>query len=469
MDVDEHGRSVVIEFQPISSLLRALLGIWAALMFASVPTAAQQPAITAPAQPITLFTNVHVFDGVNEKRIENANVLIEGNLIKQISTAKIDAPGATTIDGAGRTLMPGLIDAHWHTMLNFWPISKVFNANFGYLSIAAAKASRDTLLRGFTTVRDVGGNCFGVKNAIDAGLAEGPRIYPSGPYIGQTSGHGDFRGPNDVPENPGSPLDYQQRVGHTLIADGVPEVIKRTREALRMGASQIKVMGGGGVSSLYDPLDVTEYTFEEMKATVDVAKTWNTYVAVHVNTKEAVKQWVEAGAMSMEHGFFIDDDIAKLMAAKGVWWSMQPMDVTGEDAFAFESPISTAKYVEVVAGLDKVVSLAKKYKIKTAFGTDLLFDSQLAAKQGKFLAKLKKWYSPYEALKMATYDNAQLLALSGPRNPYPRELGVVKEGAYADLLLVDGNPLDNLDLVAEPDKNFIVIMKDGKIYKNTLR
>lgn len=459
----------MIEFQSISSLLRALLGIWAALMFASVPTAAQQPAITAPAQPITLFTNVHVFDGVNEKRIENANVLIEGNLIKQISTAKIDAPGATTIDGAGRTLMPGLIDAHWHTMLNFWPISKVFNANFGYLSIAAAKASRDTLLRGFTTVRDVGGNCFGVKNAIDAGLAEGPRIYPSGPYIGQTSGHGDFRGPNDVPENPGSPLDYQQRVGHTLIADGVPEVIKRTREALRMGASQIKVMGGGGVSSLYDPLDVTEYTFEEMKATVDVAKTWNTYVAVHVNTKEAVKQWVEAGAMSMEHGFFIDDDIAKLMAAKGVWWSMQPMDVTGEDAFAFESPISTAKYVEVVAGLDKVVSLAKKYKIKTAFGTDLLFDSQLAAKQGKFLAKLKKWYSPYEALKMATYDNAQLLALSGPRNPYPRELGVVKEGAYADLLLVDGNPLDNLDLVAEPDKNFIVIMKDGKIYKNTLR
>lgn len=459
----------MIEFQPISSLLRALLGIWAALMFASVPTAAQQPATTAPAQPITLFTNVHVFDGVNEKRIENANVLIEGNLIKQISTAKIDAPGATTIDGAGRTLMPGLIDAHWHTMLNFWPISKVFNANFGYLNIAAAKASQDTLLRGFTTVRDVGGNCFGVKNAIDAGLAEGPRIYPSGPYIGQTSGHGDFRGPNDVPENPGSPLDYQQRVGHTLIADGVPEVIKRTREALRMGASQIKVMGGGGVSSLYDPLDVTEYTFEEMKATVDVAKTWNTYVAVHVNTKEAVKQWVEAGAMSMEHGFFIDDDIAKLMAAKGVWWSMQPMDVTGEDAFAFESPISTAKYVEVVAGLDKVVSLAKKYKIKTAFGTDLLFDSQLAAKQGKFLAKLKKWYSPYEALKMATYDNAQLLALSGPRNPYPRELGVVKEGAYADLLLVDGNPLDNLDLVAEPDKNFIVIMKDGKIYKNTLR
>ena len=180
------------------------------------------------------------------------------------------------IDGKGRTLMPGLIDAHWHTMFNFWPMSRILSANFGYLNIAAAKASRDTLLRGFTTVRDAGANCFGVKNAIDSGLAEGPRIYPAGPYIGQTSGHGDFRGPNDVPENPGTPLDYQQRMGHTLIADGVPDVLKRSREILRMGASQIKAMGGGGVSSLYDPLDVTEYTFEEAKAVCDVARTWNT-------------------------------------------------------------------------------------------------------------------------------------------------------------------------------------------------
>ena len=204
---------------------------------------------------------------------------IKDNRIETISTeplAVVQTDNVTMIDGGGRTLMPGLIDAHWHTMLNFWPMSRVMAANFGYLSIAAANASRDTLLRGFTTVRDAGANVFGVKEAIDTGLAEGPRIYPSGPYIGQTSGHGDFRGPNDVPENPATPLDYQQRVGHTLLADGVPEVIKRTREALRMGASQVKVMGGGRVSYLYDPLDVTEYTFEEMKAVVEVAKTWNT-------------------------------------------------------------------------------------------------------------------------------------------------------------------------------------------------
>ena len=419
-------------------------------------------------EPQTLFTNVNVFDGLHEQRIENANVLVEGNRIKAVSTSKIDATGATLIDGGGRTLMPGLIDAHWHTMFNFWPISKVMSANFGYLSIAAAGASRDTLLRGFTTVRDVGGNSFGVKHAIDAGLTDGPRIYPSGPYIGQTSGHGDFRGPNNVPENPGAPLDYEQRVGHTLIADGVPEVMKRTCEALRMGASQVKAMGGGGVSSLYDPLDVTEYTFEEMKAIVDVAKTWNTYVAVHVNTDAAMQQWIKAGAMSMEHGFFLGEETAKLMAEKGVWLSMQAMDAHGEDAFQFESPISTAKYEAVVAGLDTMVALARKYKIKTAWGTDLLFDPALTAKQGKFLAKMKRWYTPYEALKMATYDNAQLLALCGPRNPYPGELGVVKEGAYADLILVDGNPLENLDLVADPENNFKVIMKNGTIYKNTV-
>ncbi|MCO6438242.1 MAG: amidohydrolase family protein [Phycisphaerae bacterium] len=417
---------------------------------------------------LTLFTNVHVFDGLNEARIENANVLIEGNLIKTVSTKPITADGATVIDGGGRTLMPGLIDAHWHTMFCFWPISKIMNANFGYLSIAAAESSRETLLRGFTTVRDVGGNVFGVKNAIEAGLAKGPRIYPSGPYIGQTSGHGDFRGFNDVPENPGTPLDYTQRIGHTLIADGVPEVIKRTREALRMGASQIKAHAGGGVSSLYDPLDVTEYTFEEAKAICDVAKTWNTYVAIHANTDAAIQMWIEAGALSVEHGFFIEEDTAKLMAEKGVWWSMQPMDAHGEDAFKFESPISTAKYERCVSGLDEAIGLAKRYKVKTAFGTDLLFDGALTAKQGKFLAKLQKWYTPHEALKMATHDNAQLLKLCGPRDPYPGELGVIKEGALADLILVDGNPLEDLDLVADAGTNFVIIMKDGKIYKYTL-
>ena len=447
--------------------LQIIQGLALAICLAapSLPAMAQDAKATAKV----LFTNANVFDGKSEKLATGMSVLVEGNKIAKIAKS-IPAPaGATVIDVKGNVLMPGLTDAHWHSMFNFWPISKVLSADFGLLSIAASKAARETLMRGFTTVRDVGGNSFPLFRATNSGLIDGPRIYPSGGYISQTSGHGDFRGPNDVPENPGMPLDYAQRVGHTLIADGVPEVIKRTREVLRMGATQIKAMAGGGVSSLYDPLDVTEYTFDEMKAIVEVAKTWNTYVAIHANTDAAIRLWVDAGAKTVEHGFFIGEETAKLMAQKGVWWSMQPMEAEGEDAFKFESPISTAKYEQAVAGLDKVVALAKKYKIKTAFGTDLLFDPDLAVKQGKFLAKLKRWYTPYEALKMATHDNAQLFKLSGPRDPYPGKLGVVEEGAYADLIVVNGNPLENLDLVADPGKNFLVIMKDGKTYKNAIK
>lgn len=414
-----------------------------------------------------LFSNASVFDGRHEDLTDGTSVLVEGTKITKIAKGVAPPAGATTIDAGGRVLMPGLIDAHYHSVFNFWPVSKVMNSDFGLLSIAASKMARETLLRGFTTVRDVGGNCFPVSRATDSGLIDGPRVYPSGGYLSQSAGHGDFRGPLDVPASDGAPLDYFQRVGHTLVADGVPEVIKRTREVLRMGAVQVKAMAGGGVTSLYDPLDVTEYTFEEMKAIVDVAKTWNTYVAIHVNTDAAIQQWVEAGAMSIEHGFFLADEGAKLMAEKGAWWSMQPL-VNDEDRFVFENPVSTAKYEACLSGLESAIAVAKKYNVKTAFGCDMLFDPATTVKQGKFLAKMQRWYTSFEALKMATSANAELLKLCGPRDPYPGALGVLEEGALADLILVDGNPLEKLDLVADPAKNFLVIVKDGKVYKNAL-
>jgi len=460
---------------------------------------------------VTLFRNVSIFDGQNEKLLTGHDVLVVENKIKKIAkdikisgTYEIDVKTGglkevgggsahdfqgsgnqvvvvyepekkvkkevkvNVIDGKGRTLMPGLIDAHWHVMFNFWPISKMMSADFGSHCIAGSLAIKDTLLRGFTTVRDPAGNCMPVKKAVDEGSIVGPRIYPSLGAISQTSGHFDFRGPNDVPEDPNALLPYTMKSGHTIVADGVPEVIKRTREVLRMGATFIKAMGGGGVSSLFDPLDVTEYTFEEAKAICDVARTWNTYVTIHVNTDAAIRMWVEAGVMCCEHGFFISEETAKLMAEKGVWWSMQAMEAEGEDAYTFENPVSQAKYFECVAGLDKVVALAKKYGVKTAWGTDILFDPVFAKRQGKFLAKLKRWYTPYEVLKMATSGNAELVKMCGPRDPYPGELGVVKEGAFADLILVNGNPLENLDLVVDPEKNFVVIMKDGRIYKHAV-
>jgi len=439
-------------------------------MFLALALCAPVMAHAADSKSAVLITNANIFDGQNERLAAGMSVLVEGNKITKIAKS-IPAPaGATMIDAKGRVLMPGLIDAHWHTMLSFWPLGKVLAADIGTLTLAAAQAHKETLLRGFTTVRDAGGAAIPIAKSVDSGLIDGPRMYPSGPPIGQTSGHGDWRNTHNIPEEKTEALDYVQKTGQTLIADGVPEVIKRTREALRMGASQVKGMGGGGVNSLYDPIDVTEYTFEEAKAMCDVAATWHTYVMVHANTDEAIRMWVRAGAKSIEHGFFIEDATAKLMAEKGVWWSMQAMEATGEDAFVFENPISNVKFAQAVAGIDKVIGLARKHKVRIAFGTDLQFDPSLLAKQGKFLTKLKKWFTPFEALKIATHDNAQLLKLSGPRDPYPDgDLGVVREGAYADLLLVDGNPLQNLDLVADPGKNFVVIMKNGKIYKNTVR
>ncbi len=414
-----------------------------------------------------LIRNAQVFDGENEQLQQGMDVLVDGERIAKVGSSVHAPSGATVLDADGRTLMPGLIDAHYHSMFNFWPVSKTLSSDLGLLSIAAAKGARETLLRGFTSVRDVGGNCFPVSQATDLGMIDGPRVYPSGGFICQSSGHADFRGPLDVPTEPGRSLDYFQRVGHALIADGVPEVIKRTREVLRMGATQVKAMAGGGVTSLYDPLDVTEYTFEEMKAIVEVAASWNTYVAIHVNTDAAIRLWLEAGARSVEHGFFMQDETAKAMAERGAWWSMQPL-MDDEDRIIFENPVSQAKYTECVSGLDHAVECAKRHKLKIAFGCDLLFDGEMTKKQGKFLAKMQRWFTPFEALNMATSTNAELLKLCGKRDPYPHALGVVRAGAYADLLVVEGNPLEDIDLVADPGRNFAVIMKNGNIYKNQL-
>jgi len=424
----------------------------------------------AEPKPFVLITNANIFDGQNEKLATGMSVLIEGNKIKTIA-ATIEAPaGATVIDAKGKVLMPGLTDAHYHPMFAAVGQAAALTALDGYLNLVAAKNAEKLLLQGFTSVREASGNSFSLKRAIDEGLYPGPRIFPTGPMISQTSGHGDYRPYSAVPSDPDQPVDYMTRNGHIVVADGVPEMIKRTREALRMGASQIKLAAGGGVASSYDPIDVAEFTYDELKAAVDVAETWNTYVMVHVYTPRGIQTALRAGVKSIEHGQMMDEDSAQMIAEKGAWLSLQPF-LDDEDAIPFpEGSDQRKKQLTMTAGTDTAYRLAKKYKLKTAFGSDTLFDPKLAAKNGKQLAKLQRWYTPYEVLKMATHDNAQLFAMSGPRNPYQAgPLGVVAEGAYADLLLVDGNPLENLDLVADPDKNFVLIMKDGVIYKNTAR
>jgi len=235
------------------------------------------------------------------------------------------------------------------------------------------------------------------------------------------------------------------------------------------GASQIKLTAGGGVASPFSPLDVTTFTEAELRAAVEAAENWGTYVATHAYTPASIQRSIAAGVKCIEHGHLMDEETAKLMAEKGIWLSTQPfLDDDGEAGAQQLGPAEQAKMKQVIAGTDNVYRLAKKYHLKTAFGTDIIFSAAEAQQQGRRLASLSRWFTPAEALVMATSTNAELLALSGLRNPYPGKLGVVEEGALADLLLVDGNPLENLDLVSDPTRNFRLIMKDGKIYKNTL-
>ncbi len=418
----------------------------------------------------TLFQNVRIFDGKSATLSAPSNVLVRGSTIERISLAPITVDASANvriIAAGGRVLMPGLIDAHWHSFMAATAMPLLMTANPSYLQIMAARQAEATLMRGFTTVRDMGGPVFGLKRAIDEGAVKGPRIYPSGAMISQTSGHGDFRFPFELPRTMGGPLSQSETQGAAAIADSPDEVRLRAREQLRQGASQIKLMGGGGVSSQYNPIESTQFTEAEIHAAVEAAENWGTYVAVHAYTPRAIRQAVAAGVKCIEHGQLIDEPTAKLLADKGIWWSLQPLTYDA-DVFARMTPVSQRKALEVFAGTETAYKLAKKYNIKTAFGTDILFNVGATSRQGAYLAKMVRWYTPAEALKMATADNGELMALSGFINPYPGKLGVVEAGAFADLLLVDGNPLENIQLVADPDKTFLVIMKDGTVYKNTL-
>ncbi|MBK9739463.1 MAG: amidohydrolase family protein [Actinobacteria bacterium] len=413
-----------------------------------------------------VFRNARVFPGHGESLLEPCDVRIDGSTITSVGAV---APGADDadlmiIDGSGQVLMPGLIDAHWHAAFAAISAPEAMTCDVGYLYLAAGREAGRTLMRGFTTVRDAGGPTFAVKRAIDEGVVTGPRILPSGAFISQTSGHGDFRMRHEVPRDPCGHLSHIELMGGSAIADGVPEVLRAVREQLMLGASQIKLMAGGGLASSYDPIDVTEYTESEMRAAVEAAENWGTYVMVHAYTPRAIAQAVRAGVRCIEHGHLIDEATVALMAENDVWWSLQPF-LDDEDAISNPNPANRARQLEVSAGTDRAYALARKHGIRLGWGTDTLFDADLARRQGKQLAKMSRWFTPAEVLTMATSGNADLLGLSGPRHPYPGVLGRIEPGALADILLVDGDPLTDLSLVADPDRHFSVIMKDGVIHK----
>jgi imidazolonepropionase-like amidohydrolase len=431
---------------------------WTSLLLAAVTL----PVHAQAEPPQILFRNVRVFDGVSPQLSAATDVLVRGNLVSRIASGQ-SAPGARVIDGRGRTLMPGLIDVHVHMTFTSMPMARLLAPDLTPASAEAAAAAEAErmLLRGFTAVRDVGGPVWGLKAGIDAGKYRGPRIWPSGPAISQTSGHGDMRLPNEPSRRFTGQLSRFEKLGGGFIADGRDEVLTAVRENLRFGASHIKLMAGGGTSSDYDPLDVTQYTPDEIKAAVEAAEDWGTYVTVHAYHDRAVRRAIEAGVKCVEHGQLLSEDTLRLMAERGVWLSLQ--NLMADSPNMLESRRQKRK--PVIEGQDRVWPLAKRLGVKLAWGTDFLFEPDLNAGQNAYILRLKPWFTPAEILKLVTHDNAQLLALSGLRSPYAGRLGVVQEGALADLILVNGDPIANIDLVADPGANFAVIMKDGAIVK----
>jgi imidazolonepropionase-like amidohydrolase len=431
-----------------------------------------------------LITNVNIFDGKSETLIKGRDVLIEGNLIKKIGMIK--APKATVIDGGGRTLMPGMIDGHAHLMINahFETVEKNFDITD--ISYRAKVVSERFLLDGFTAVRDMGGPAFGLRRNIDAGLIHGPRVYPSGAFISQTSGHGDFRDRADAGFTIRSPGDLSnfERMGIGNVVNGVPEALAATRLNLRNGASQIKIMAGGGGSSRFDPIDTTQLSPDELKAIVGAAEDWNTYVAAHVFTDRAVNRLLDAGVMTMEHCFFVNEKTMQRMAKEGAYAVPQMWGISPDLA---RNPLMPADKIPMVK------ALGQKYKdvgrnflkngVKVVFASDYVgvFADAERARRYELWWRTKVFDSNFEVLKQLTSTAGEMLALSGPRNPYKAgKLGVIEEDAYADLLVVDGNPLEDITVIGGTDKWFDadpqykliptihLVMKDGNIYRNEI-
>ena len=431
-----------------------------ALHFAN-PAAAQGDA------GIILITGARIFDGVSDTLIDNQDVLIEDGKFSQLAAGITVPEGAQVIDAGGRVMTPGFIDMHYHLSLCSVPVIDMAGSNapdLDYIGIIAGQEAERVLMRGFTSLRDVGGASWGAKLAADRGQIPGPRVWPSLRTLSQFGGHGDANPRFMNPREFGGPENNLERLGYSRIVNGVDDVLAATRENLKRGASQIKMHLAGGVGTEFDPIDGRQFVFDEIRAAVEVAEGFGTYVTAHVYTPDGVKQAIEAGVRSIEHGNLIDEEIAKMMAENDVWLSPQ---VVVYLTFSPDlGPVRLAKGKMVEAGLDTMFELAKKYGIKIVFGTDVVVNPEACADQNREFVERTKWFTPAEVLKQATSLSGELLQLSGERSPYPGVVGKIEEGAHADLLLIKGNPLEDISILTQPDEVLDLIMKGGRIYKD---
>jgi len=413
-----------------------------------------------------LIQNARVFDGESENLSRPTSILIEGGVIKEIGAPANAADDVVVIDAGDRVVMPGMINAHAHVMLQLGALQSLMSDSY-YFAYTATVAAKSLLDNGFTTIRDMSGNTFSLKQAIDQGLIPGPRIFPSGAMISQTSGHSDHRTSEALPRY----LDRDSRsnlevLGMTAVADGRPEVLQAARENLRRGATQIKIAVGGGISSYGDPLDVTQFTEDEIRAAVEAANNWGTYVAAHVYNSDGIRRAVDLGVKSIEHANLVDRSTLRHMQKLGVWLSPQVM-VFEQQLHGFNAD-QLAKQKQAFAGLDNLMSMAADMDYRNiVFGEDMVTSLAGLNKINQELVRRRQWFSPIQILRQATSRAGELCMLSGPRNPYGT-IGVIREGAVADLLIVEGNPLEDIEVLAQPRDNLRVIIKGGEIYKNAL-
>ncbi|RKF18165.1 amidohydrolase family protein [Alginatibacterium sediminis] len=439
-----------------------LLALITSAIFAAPAAFSKDDASTA-----TLITGARIFDGISENLLEGQDVLVKDGVIAQIAK-DIDAPaGATVINAEGRVLTPGLVFMHEHLMMQLSSPDLLFRDD-RYKAIVAGNIAEDYLERGITTVRDASGNTYGLKAAIDDGQTPGPRIYPSGPMISQTSGHSDHRFPTDKSVEMGGHHDLLVSEGDFVVADGVPEMLTATRENLRRGSSQIKIAVGGGTGSVSDPLEVVEFTDEEIQAATKAASDFGTYTMAHVYNNEGVRRAIDNGVKSIEHGNLIDKDTLQYIKDQGdVWLSPQVSVYTFIPAGYTEG--QAHKHHQAFEGIDHMFKTAKEIGFdKIVIGSDIISNPEAIAKINEEFTFRAQWFSPIEVMRQATSKGGELLELSGVLNPYPGKLGVIAQGAHADLLLIDGNPLEDLSVMTDHEANFDLIMKGGEIYKSDL-
>ena len=452
--------------------MNAVTGIRCAFFaLAMVLAPPMAPAQEAPEQ--VLFTNVNVFDGFADELAVNTDVLVEGNVIVQVGQA-IAAPGATVIDGEGRTLMPGLIDMHTHVTFETDQGTNGFNFyDFGGAGAMAAQALRDNLLmKGITTARDIAGNARGIARLIQQGQLIGPRLYTSGGVLSATGGHGDWGGPTDTKYN----LDYGAMVEQSYIVDGRDDVIEASRRNFRNGAHFTKIMAGGGVASLYDPLEIYAATQEEIEAAVEIASEYGTYVAIHAYNDASYTRSLDAGVRSFEHGFLVSEDIVKRMGRmdQDIAWSFQcymSVATFGDydsmpEFFTHEQKL---KGVAVGKGARNAAAMMLKHDVFMVGGSDMFSPAYGPRMKEDITCRVNMVdYPAAHALKMSTGNAGIVLKWSDVLDPYPTyHIGRIAPDSYADILLWDGNPLENIDLILDESKLHLV-MKDGEIHKNLL-